>query len=616
MVDGAAVAFTTPASTAYGDYTTNNFTVSGGNHRLTFAGLDPTGGDKTAFIDNVSVQSLASVANAGFEAPAVGAGVWGAFQYGPAGAGWTFSGAAGVTGNGSGFTSGAPNAPQGGQVAFIQQYGRVSQSVLFPVGGTYTVGFQATQRVNGQASYQEIEVLIDGSTTVSSPGRYSVQVGICVPFSFGYNGYTTGSFTVPAGAHTLTFQGLDPLGGDNTAFIDQVQVNNLDWFGQNLQDPGIRAVARSLFTCDNGSLRHKDMIQILGEAAAEVGPSGRITSTQFLDLQTLIGNAPLLGMADDVRVLANKVVKGDAANFYYQGAPLGNLFSKTGGLGTGDHLLKLVNKWFLGTDHPQLDPSLSYLPASGSLFATGGPVYQDVNQGNLGDCWLMAPLAETAFREPWLIQGMFTDNGDGTYSVRFYNNGFADYVTVDNMLPFNSGGGFVYANEGQGSYNWATNILWVALAEKAYAQLSEAGWDGCPAVNAYSSIDVGGGFAGPVLQQITGRPTHQVPGWLGVLEGDNWLTGTHSAQDLINSFQNGNLITLDSNLAEATGNGIVPQHVYALVGYDAATQTFTLYNPWGVGGGTDDQGNAIAGILHLTWSQVQADFFDWHEVGP
>src|SRR5262249_14506329 len=40
-----------------------------------------------------------------------------------------------------------------------------------------------------------------------------------------YSGYTTTAFTVPAGYHTLTFVGLNPTGGDNTAFVDQVQIN-------------------------------------------------------------------------------------------------------------------------------------------------------------------------------------------------------------------------------------------------------------------------------------------------------------------------------------------------------------------------------------------------------
>jgi hypothetical protein len=60
--------------------------------------------------------------------------------------------------------------------------------------------------------------------------------------------------------------------------------------------------------------------------------------------------------------------------------------------------------------------------------------YQDVNQGNLGDCYLLASLAGTAYRTPSTIQNMFTDNGDGTFTVRFLRNGVANYVTVDRLL--------------------------------------------------------------------------------------------------------------------------------------------------------------------------------------
>ena len=55
------------------------------------SGSDQTGNS------NVTI----TVPNAGFETPVVGAG---AFQYAPAGGSWTF--VAGISGNGSGFTSG------------------------------------------------------------------------------------------------------------------------------------------------------------------------------------------------------------------------------------------------------------------------------------------------------------------------------------------------------------------------------------------------------------------------------------------------------------------------------------------------------------------------------
>ena len=72
--------------------------------------------------------------DAGFEQVAVGAG---RFQYRPAGSPWTFTGGAGISGNGSGFTSGNPPAPEGAQVAFLQGTGAISQTVAGWAAGTY-----------------------------------------------------------------------------------------------------------------------------------------------------------------------------------------------------------------------------------------------------------------------------------------------------------------------------------------------------------------------------------------------------------------------------------------------------------------------------------------------
>jgi Ca2+-binding RTX toxin-like protein len=146
----------------------------------------------------------------GFEAPAVGAG---SFRYDPTGTPWTFAGSAGIAGNGSGFTAGNPNAPEGAQVAFLQGTGSFSQAVTNLAAGTYRLTFQAAQRANVQASRQDFRVLVDGAA-----------VGTFMPAGTAYSTLTTAAFTVAAGAHTISFQGLDSAGGDNTAFVDDVQL--------------------------------------------------------------------------------------------------------------------------------------------------------------------------------------------------------------------------------------------------------------------------------------------------------------------------------------------------------------------------------------------------------
>src|SRR5262245_60662582 len=78
----------------------------------------------------------------------------------------------------------------------------------------------------------------------------------------------------------------------------------------------------------------------------------------------------------------------------------------------------------------------------------------------------LSSLAEVALKEPQVIQNMFADNGDGTYTVRFHRTdqpaGVAVpyHVTIDNQLP---------------TYRGAarpTTALWLADLEKAFAQLN------------------------------------------------------------------------------------------------------------------------------------------------
>ena len=214
LVDGNVVGTFTPPDTNYSAFTTGSFSIAtGGPHTITLAGTDPDGQDNTAFIDAVQInQVVPVVGDAGFETVNVGSGS-GAYQYDPTGSAWTFTGGAGVSANNTDFTGGNPAAPEGSQVAFLQGTdAAISQSVTF-AAGTYSVGFSAAQRGNGNASSQSVQVYVDGTL-----------VGTFTPGGPTYTAFTTDSFTVTAGAHTVSFVAFDQDGLDNTAFIDQVQL--------------------------------------------------------------------------------------------------------------------------------------------------------------------------------------------------------------------------------------------------------------------------------------------------------------------------------------------------------------------------------------------------------
>src|SRR5262249_56161825 len=114
---------------------------------------------------------------------------------------------------GRGDTNGNRNAPQGTQVAFLQGTpSRISQMVQFKAG-SYTLSFQTARRASF-GNNQTFQVRIDDAVV----GKFTTS-------GTNYVTMTTDNFIVTAGPHTITFEGLNPLGGDNTALIDMVTLS-------------------------------------------------------------------------------------------------------------------------------------------------------------------------------------------------------------------------------------------------------------------------------------------------------------------------------------------------------------------------------------------------------
>ncbi len=158
-----------------------------------------------------------SILNFGFETPPTAS-----YQYNPSGAAWAFGGApgsgSGIAANNSGFTSFNSPAPEGLQVAFLQSFGSISQTLYgFLPGTNYTVTFSAAQRADtgNQHGGESWSVKLDNTVITNyNPGSSATS----------YVDYTA-RFTATAAAHTLAFVGTDLAGGDNTVFIDNVRIS-------------------------------------------------------------------------------------------------------------------------------------------------------------------------------------------------------------------------------------------------------------------------------------------------------------------------------------------------------------------------------------------------------
>ena len=356
----------------------------------------------------------------------------------------------------------------------------------------------------------------------------------------------------------------------------------LESFWQNkIVDKSVENAALNSIKYEN-HLSREDVIGILNSSR----DVGGVHNSELKDLRSFYNYAiDTTHVRDDVKVLSEKVLFGNRSNQWYTGSDsvrdtLGDLAAGT----SSTDMSLLIGKHFLGTDRPAIESNDtgSYTQAGGTL-TKNGVSHDDIDQGAVGTCYVLAALAGTANDKPSVINNMFTDNGDGTWTVKFTTNGDTDYVTVDRMMATANNGRFLYANDGgdNGIQNVvaADNELWAALAEKAYAQLNESNEIGQDGTNSYGGIS--GGNAATAITHITGLSAKS--------EAVN-LTGIFgvSNAELINYVNSDRVVTVRgfNGLATDSGSGPtnistgVQNHAYSIVGYDAATARFDIRNPW------------------------------------
>ncbi|MFL5844440.1 MAG: HYR domain-containing protein [Solirubrobacteraceae bacterium] len=183
------------------------------------------GGSASAAVTPCVQNAGTSISDCGFESSQQGAG---GYSYTPAGSGWTFGFPAGVSANGSPYTSSNVSAPEGQQVGFVQYFngslGSATQSVSgWRAGTNYKLTVSAVGRAAQTAGTSSFALLLDGqqigtTQTVSAGGAYQ-------DVSF--------SFTTTAGTHTLAFQARQVgANGDTTMMLDNIRLTEADLVGR------------------------------------------------------------------------------------------------------------------------------------------------------------------------------------------------------------------------------------------------------------------------------------------------------------------------------------------------------------------------------------------------
>jgi hypothetical protein len=349
----------------------------------------------------------------------------------------------------------------------------------------------------------------------------------------------------------------------------------------------------------NGTVTYAGLLKLFNDLDTKLGTT-KLTAAEMADLKTIAANLNNgLSTSSYLTSITQALVKGNAANATWTGGgagatPLGNL--ATGSSAT--KLSELIGKWFMGTDLPssQVDVdgtnfSVNYSASSKPLFSTSGPSMNDINQGYLGDCYLLSSLAEVANLNSSDITSMFSSNGNNTYGVRFYVNGKADYVTVNASL---ADGGSIFNNGG--------GDVWASLAEKAYAQLQASGAVTGNSISGNSWTAIGNGGAPEMaLEEITGATAitdFDASGgsWSKVVYNQSFgVTGSTSGNSTSSVLSTvaadlaaGDDVILSSytNATDASGKTtLVADHAMSVYGYDSKTGMLEIRNPWGTATG-------------------------------
>ena len=214
----------------------------------------------------------------------------------------------------------------------------------------------------------------------------------------------------------------------------------------------------------------------------------------------------------------------------------------------------------------------------------------DVSQGQLADCYLIATIAELALVAPDVLERGIEARGKGTYAVTFHqqrgrSRGFEKVtVVVDDKFPCKNGGDakspaplFCQPGDRDGD----DHELWPMLYEKAYAQ-----WKG-----GYSAIG-NGGSAAEALQAITGK------------KSETFTPDAIGFEDLAKRIRQKQAVVAgtpkEGEHALFKNDTLVHWHGYYVVGADSKARTITVRNPWGW------DGNGIT----LAWDDFRATFKD------
>jgi hypothetical protein len=226
----------------------------------------------------------------------------------------------------------------------------------------------------------------------------------------------------------------------------------------------------------------------------------------------------------------------------------------------------------------------------------------DVDQGLLGDCNLLAPLAAVARANPAKIRSLISAQSDGTYNVtlyykdHFWSDRTAHTINVTNRFYTDTSGTPIYA--GYGDTGASGPELWVMLIEKAFARSRGSYSSADSALWDREGLELITGNTATEASVRSGTETELLTAISNALAAGDAVTvntSTSLAQ---------NWLTFAAEQAQIDALNIKINHAYSIESVDTTAKTLNLRNPWGHSHLTNLPVAAFRRYPFRTWSRV------------
>ncbi|XP_027043249.1 calpain-9-like isoform X2 [Pocillopora damicornis] len=210
-------------------------------------------------------------------------------------------------------------------------------------------------------------------------------------------------------------------------------------------------------------------------------------------------------------------------------------------------------------------------------FVVGGASRLDINQGMLGDCWLLAAIASLTQEEGLMNKVIRLDKYDkfgspgycGAFQFNIWQDGHWEEVIIDDRLP-------TYRKKLVFMHSKEKNEFWCALLEKAYAKLQ----------GSYEALK--GGQTIEAMEDFTGGLGEDFDFKKMKTESEREDLWRVIEKGLKRGDLMGCSITAAPNQIEAKGDlGLVKGHAYSVTGATTVnyrgrgTKLVRVRNPWG-----------------------------------